>query len=167
MLRRCSGLSSVARIGAALAWCGLLLLAGCGKSDPRPRFTVQGKVTLDGQPLTGGTVHFVHILQAGENLPPNASLASIGELGNDGSFNLRTPVGKYRVRLASGEKSDSAQWARLPGLYTKDDSPLVVEVVENKPEGGYDIQLSSKEKPKRNLKGSVEERRNWRKGNKK
>jgi hypothetical protein len=128
---------------------------------------VQGKVTLDGQPLTAGSVHFVQILQADENLPPNASLASISELGNDGSFNLHTPVGKYRVRLESGDKSDSAQWARLPGLYTKFDSPLVVEVVENKPEGGYDIQLSSKDKPKRNLKDIVQERRNWRKGNKK
>ena len=74
MQRRCSGLSAVARVGAVIGFCGLLLVAGCGKSDPRPRFTVQGKVTLDGQPLTGGGVQFFHILQADENLPPNASL---------------------------------------------------------------------------------------------
>jgi hypothetical protein len=123
---------------------------------------VQGKVTLDGQPLTGGGVQFFHILQADENLPPNASLTFVSELGDDGSFKLDTPVGRYRVRFVQGDKADQGQWGKVPGPYQERVSPLVVEVVENKPEGGYDIQLSSKEKPKVNMKEILAEKRKWR-----
>jgi hypothetical protein len=162
----------VARVGAVIGFCGLLLVAGCGKSDPRPRFTVQGKVTLDGQPLTGGAVYFFPILDPDQELPASASVASIGELGDDGSFKLSTagksgaPVGKYRVRLGPGDKSDMKQWAQVPGRYTQSNSPLMVEVVENKPEGGYDIQLSSKDKPKVIQKEGLKERLRSKFGNK-
>lgn len=172
MQERCSGWSSVARIGAALAWCGLLLWAGC--SDPvaarGQRVPVKGKVMLDGQPLTGGAIKFFPILENSQELPAKAIQPSASELGDDGSFKLSTagkagaPVGKYHVQVVAGRNSDAEKWGRVPAVYTTQTSPLVVEVVESKSEGGYEIQLSSKEKPKMNMKEILAEKRKWRKG---
>jgi hypothetical protein len=171
MHRRCSGLPSLARAGAALAWFGLLFLPGC-KGDPvaarGQRVAVQGKVTLDGQPLTGGAVQFHPILDNTSDLPASAFPPSTSELGDDGSFNLRTagkagaPVGKYHVQVVPGQNSDPEKWGRVPAAYTMQTSPLEVEVVENKSEGGYDIQLSSKDKPKVDMKENLAEKQRWR-----
>jgi hypothetical protein len=112
---------------------------------------VAGKATLDGEPLTGGAVFFHPIPEKGKPMSPMGFVSSVCELGDDGSFTLRTagksgaPPGKYRVRLESGEKSDRQQWAKLPRQYLKVTSPLEVEVVENKSEG-YDLNLSSKDR---------------------
>jgi hypothetical protein len=127
------------------------MLAGC--SDPRgKRVTVTGKVTLDGQPLTGGAVYFHPIHDKDAPPLPEPPAPSVSELGDDGSYTLRTqgkagaPLGKYRVQLEPGDKSDLKLWSQLPRQYTMRNSSLLVEVVENKPEAGYDLQLSSKDR---------------------
>ena len=172
----CSRLSSAARVGAAIGCCGLLLLAGCSRdplAERGKRVTVTGKVTLDGQPLTGGAVFFYPIFDKDNHLPSQGDLlSSVCELGDDGSFTLRTagkpgaPLGKYRVKLEAGEKSDRQQWAKLPGPFRRSNSPLEVEVVENKSEG-YDLNLSSKDRPRINRMKRMQEKKEAISGSKK
>src|SRR5262245_14795346 len=57
----------------------LLLVVGCAKSTPATA-PVKGKVTLNGQPLTSGTVITI----------PEAGRGARGEIGADGSFELQT-----------------------------------------------------------------------------
>jgi hypothetical protein len=137
-------MSSVVRINAALGWCALLILAGCGKSEPPlgPLVPVQGKITLmNGKPLPDGVVTFVAL-----DRDPNP--ASAGDIGADGSYTLSTrgkpgaPEGKYRVVLTRGK--DREAWLGVPNKYSSEkNSPLEVEVVENKPQGGYDLKVQS------------------------
>jgi hypothetical protein len=122
---------------------------------------VTGKVTLDGQPLTGGAVYFHPILDKDAPSLPQPPMPSVSELGDDGSYTLCTerkagaPLGKYRVQLEPGDQAERKLWSQLPGQYTLRISSLVVEVVENKPEGGYDLPLSSKDRQDaKSLKGT-------------
>lgn len=90
--RRCSSLALVLAVCCALP--------GCGGND-RPVFhKVQGKVTLDGEPLSEATLTFERI--AGEQL--EFARPSICISGPDGTFSPWTlmegdglPAGKYRV----------------------------------------------------------------------
>jgi hypothetical protein len=109
-------------------------------------------------------VFFYPVFDKDHPLPSQGDLvSSVCELGDDGSFTLRTagkpgaPLGRYRVRLEPGEKSDRQQWAKLPGPYKKSNSPLEIEVVENKSEG-YDLKLSSKDRPRVDRKKRMEEK---------
>jgi hypothetical protein len=156
----------VAGVGAVIGSFGLLLLAGCGDPiDARgKRVTVAGKVTVDGQPLTGGTVFFDPIAEKDKPVKnPNAFVPSVSELGDDGSFNLSTakksgvPLGRYRVRFEDADNSDPQLWAKVPRLYLRLNSPLEVEVVENKPEG-YDLNLSSKDRRKVDRNKRIQEK---------
>lgn len=79
-----------------LATCLALCLSGCGGPEVG---IVQGKVTLDGQPLTGASVVFE---DAARGISVNAPLAA------DGTFKARTydkpglPPGTYRVAVRPG-----------------------------------------------------------------
>lgn len=153
-----SRLSSIARIGAVTCGCALLIVAGCRKKGVYvgKLVPVHGKVTLNDQPLTGGGLIFHPFSEKGPNSKQgkdkNAEvlLPKGVPLQDDGSFSLQAPVGKYRVQLDKGEKSDPRQWSQLPRKYTQVMSPLVVEVREDKPEGGYDLKLSSTGQSSRN-----------------
>jgi hypothetical protein len=143
-MHRCySRFASAARIGAAVACCGLLLLAGCSSDPWGKRVTVQGKITLaDGKPVPGGLVTFVPMVEGPiASRPPTAD----GMIGEDGSYTLGTKgkpgahLGKYRVVLSPGV--DKQAWSQVPRQYTRKRSPLEVEVEENKPEGGYDLKI--------------------------
>jgi hypothetical protein len=144
MQTRCSGLFSAVRLGAALAFCGLFILLGCS-GDPRGKYyPVEGKITLaDGKPVPPGSVSFLPI-----QTDPNAPVfpASMGPI-KDGSYTLSTkgkpgaPAGKYRVVLSSS--GDKMAWSKVPRQYTiEKKSPLEVEVVADKPPGGYDLKLT-------------------------
>ncbi len=156
MRGRCSRWSPTARIGAALCCCGLLLAAGCKGPSRGKQVLVQGKVTLDGKPLTGGGVIFHPIPDKDTPVTPIGLLPSMGPLQDDGSYTLRTegragvPLGRYRVQLDKGAKADKKQWSQLATIYTTLQSPLVIEVTEDKPEGSYDLKLSSRERPSAN-----------------
>ena len=141
MHEHCSRWSPTAHVGAALCCCGLLILAGCGsrvKVVP-----VEGKLTLtDGQPSPSGHVVFAPI-EMDPNVP--RSLAPEGIIRKDGSYTLfwngkpGAPVGKYRVVF---QGSLDKRWSVIPAEYfNPEKSPLEVEVVENKPEGGYDLKV--------------------------
>jgi hypothetical protein len=144
MQTRCSGLFSAVRLGAALAFCGLFILLGCS-SDPRGKYyPVEGKITLeDGKPVPPGSANFLPIQD-----DPNAPVfpASMGPIREGGSYTLSTkgkpgaPAGKYRVFLSSS--GDKMAWSQVPRKYTgQKTSPLEVEVVADKPPGGYDLKL--------------------------
>jgi hypothetical protein len=136
------GLCSTVRVRWVVCCCGLLILAGCSESLGK-LVPVQGKVVLaDGKPLPGGHVTFFLI----ERDPKTPSLTPEGKIEADGSYVLYTkgqlgaPPGKYRVVLLRG--SDRKAWSKIAPQYSNQKkSPLELEVVDNKPEGGYDLKL--------------------------
>jgi len=72
-----------------------------------------------------------------------------GPIGEDGFYTLFTegtpgaPPGKYRAVLVRG--SDRQAWFAVPSQYqSPKNSPLEVEVTEDKPAGGYDLKLQPK-----------------------
>lgn len=152
--------SSSVRAGLAVCWCALLMLAGCGKKDTRPALgklvPVQGKITMpDGKPLSHGLVSFMPV----DRQPGVPTPTPEGKIEEDGSYTLSTydkpgaPLGKYRVVLHPG--SDRQLRFAIPQQYFSErQSPLEVEVVEDKPAGGYDFKLESRKGNPRGKKGN-------------
>lgn len=84
----------------ALAFCvqlGSVLLTGCGSSSDR--LGVSGKVTLDGAPLSGGSIRFAS----------TETKTSGGAMVNDGQYVIPREKGllpgKYRVELNAPDES--------------------------------------------------------------
>jgi hypothetical protein len=151
-----SGSYPAALVRAAICVYGLLFLAGCNGNSEQSLgklVSVQGKITLnDGTALPGGRVLFVPIERDPNALSPHTAAGripptSVGHIEEDGSYKLSTngqegvPLGKYRVVLSRGA-ADRKAWIQVHPQYTSQQkSPLEVEVVENKPERGYDLKL--------------------------
>jgi hypothetical protein len=108
-----------------LALC-LISVASCGT----PQLTVSGSVTVDGQPLEEGTIHFQ---------PADSEAKGTGSMVQEGIFSLsRQPLhpGKYRVSVAGfrktgrmvadpqrGQVAETAPWSFQ-------NSPLQIDVSE-------------------------------------
>jgi hypothetical protein len=140
---------------AFFAFC-LAFPVGCTSSGP-PLHPVEGKATLDGKPMSGGTVSLFVEGQQG-NVSPS------GEIRSDGTYTISTngkpgaPLGKYKVVLAPALPTggDPAQMKQpgafkpmtiqsLPPKYLDQRStPLVIEVVANPSPGAYDLKLTSR-----------------------
>lgn len=73
------------RVGAMLVLF-VLVLAGCGSSDPR--VTVSGQVSLDGEPIKEGTIRFE---------PTDGKSPSAGAAIANGGYTLKVHPGKVRV----------------------------------------------------------------------
>jgi hypothetical protein len=95
--------------GAAVA---LLIAAAAGCSGGS---SVDGTVTLDGQPLKEGTVRFVPV-------DPNAG-GTVGAPVKDGKFTAEVPHGEYRVEFSSPKVVGKRK------AYDTPDSP-VVDIVD-------------------------------------
>jgi predicted small lipoprotein YifL len=74
----------------------LALIAGCGRSGPQIA-PVHGRITLDGQPLSGADVRFQ---------PDGPERPSVGRTGSDGSYELMfkrgqpgAVVGQHTVQI--------------------------------------------------------------------
>ena len=67
-----------------------ILVAGCSKG--RPMGDVQGRVTVNGQPLKEGAVRFV---------PVKGDTQATGGIVRDGSFKVTVPVTKQRVEFSA------------------------------------------------------------------
>jgi hypothetical protein len=141
MCSNCSDSARTARIRWVSWCCGLLLLAGCSNSG-RPLgklIPVQGKVLVDGTPLSEGEVRF-------EPLEKGGDFAAKGTIQEDGTYTLTTagkpgvPAGKYRAIITPGYSTPRAKLLVLP-MYQGPRSPLEVEVAENKAAGDYDLNL--------------------------
>lgn len=73
---------------AAVLFSAILITSGCGGSE----FTeASGRVTIDGAPVTAGSVYFVSATD------PNQSGG--GPLSSDGTFKAFVPVGKTKVAI--------------------------------------------------------------------
>jgi hypothetical protein len=102
---------------------------------------VEGKVTLGGKRLVGGTISFIPL--EGE---PNAPRPE-GIIDDRGNYSLKTagkdgaPAGEYRV-IVTTSGADKTQDEVFDSRYSHtENSPLKREVTESAPAGTYDIEL--------------------------
>jgi hypothetical protein len=123
-------------------------LLGCGDSSSK-LVPVSGKVTVDGQPLTTGSVSFRPEKGVSAQEPG-------GEIDEDGTYTLYTdgkqgaPPGRYRVLVVAVDPNDLKK--KFPyGKRTSFVNPkysdlkktdLVVEVKQSAAPGAYDLKLS-------------------------
>jgi hypothetical protein len=90
----------------------ILACIGCGggKEPPKDRTTVTGTVTLNGQPLPGGTIYF-------------ESAGGIGTsmiIGDGGKYSTdRAPIGMNRVTIEtqSLQYGNTAAYVKIPTKY--------------------------------------------------
>jgi len=88
---------------AVLASLAFAPLGGCSGSGAPPSGTVTGKVTIDGQPLTGGAIRFHPSSAEGK------SKASGGVIGADGSYSVPdAPLGACTVTIDTGATKGAA-----------------------------------------------------------
>jgi hypothetical protein len=102
---------------------GLLLAAGCGKSEPATA-TVKGAVTFQGRPLAGGLVVFAPDREKGNaGRPVSATIGPDGwyYLTSDGS--TQVAAGWYRVAIADapGWSADDSRGPRFPAALRRPD----------------------------------------------
>jgi hypothetical protein len=127
--------------------CALLTLAACSQ----PRYPVEGKVTLDGQPLKTGSVVF----WAGDGKEERSPRQPWSQIGEDGRFSIHTegtegaPVGTYKVTVIAEDLADSTKPDKtkllVPRKYTNPETtPLSIKVVQFPDNGAYDLRLSRK-----------------------
>jgi len=136
---------------------GVILTPGCGQKEVTLA-PVTGKVTVDGKPLTSGSVSLIPDVPLGSEGAKQASKIptlgpSGGEIGPDGTYKIYTsgkegaPLGKYRVRVVPPitEVKDDKE---VPDIgfdkkYTDaNKTPLRIEVVPNPQPGAYDLKLT-------------------------
>jgi hypothetical protein len=127
----------------------VVIAAACGCDSGLKRVPVSGTATLDGQPFSGGVIHFYP-----DDTKGNPNKVDCLSPVRDGKFNLLTtairdtdsgsgaPLGAYKVYL----------YTDIPGVmlnvhpkYTDPmKTPLTVEVVEKTSAGAYEIKFLSK-----------------------
>ena len=114
----------------------VMLPGGCNSSTPPGPVTVRGRVTFQGQPLTGGLIVFAPDPDRGSGGRPIP-----GEIGPDGTFQLRhngaeeIPPGWYRVAIAVVPDSSALSSGKLLfplQLARPDRSGLMREVTPGK-----------------------------------
>jgi uncharacterized cupredoxin-like copper-binding protein len=88
-------------LAASAMLCAVVLLSGCGSGGP----TAEGTVTLDGQPVDGGTIVFVPSGNEGAEgkRPPASGEIKAGKYVVDSTHNLKT--GQYRVEITWNKKT--------------------------------------------------------------
>lgn len=79
------------RLGCLILAC---LLGGCGQKGDGGNVRVQGKVTLHGAALPGGTLAFVPDVEMG-----GRGDIAVVEIKADGTYTLDTPPGWYRITI--------------------------------------------------------------------
>jgi hypothetical protein len=144
-----STIPSVAFLGAV---CLCAALSGCGPESGEQLVPVAGRVTLNGQPLTTGTVSF-----RPDSARDNASLHHpTGAIDEQGNYSLSVvrkkgaPLGWYKVLVfadANVQQGAAAhplmpRWL-VPAKYLSEKTtPLSIEVVASPRENAYDLPLS-------------------------
>ena len=97
----------------SLSWLGIVVvlgLAGCGSNG---RSTVEGMVTLNGQPIESGAMSF---------RPLDGKTPTVGCFITAGRFRLQVPIGSMRVEITAMEKSGK-------GVSTAQGAPVEVDLV--------------------------------------
>jgi hypothetical protein len=93
----------------------VVFVAGCGGASGPPTAPVKGKVTFEGQSVTGGNVTFAPIAEPGKL---ESGAPATGAVQSDGSFVLGTNtesdgavIGKHRVSYSPPPESGEApEW---------------------------------------------------------
>jgi hypothetical protein len=85
-----------------------VVIAGCGKKTNRG--TVTGDVTLDGQPLKSGVIHF----ESADGKAATADAAIV-----DGKYNVEMPPGDKRIAISAPKVTGKRKAYDLP------DSPML------------------------------------------
>jgi len=141
---------SGSRLWLRMAFVCCLVLPGCdGGSGSLNK--VSGKVTVDGSPLTRGSVRFVPDTTKGNK----SSAEPVGEIKPDGSYELTTngksgaPAGWYKVTVNATEQVDSSKpfsgKSLVPRKYNVPESTqLSVEVKASSKDGDYDLKVTSR-----------------------
>jgi hypothetical protein len=124
----------------------LLVTTGCQSESwtSRKLIPVQGTVSIDGQPIpeqADAEVLFIPV-DSDARAPLPRSKVAVG-----GVYSLQTggwrgaTAGQYRVVVLVGDTKSLA--GRFDPVYaSQQKSPLLIDVLENKPAGGYDLQLT-------------------------
>jgi hypothetical protein len=135
--------------------CGFLLFcvaifSGCDSSGLGRIVPVKGNVTLDGKPLTTGSLVFKPDASKGNN----SKFEPASAIGPDGSYSLFTkeregaPPGWYKVGIVAQEEPSATdpyapRKSLIPAHYNDaETSGLAVEVVASPPAGAYDLKLA-------------------------
>jgi hypothetical protein len=131
---------------AALCLCTLV---GCSGGSATKLVPVVGKVSVDGQPLTTGSVAF-----RPEKGSPSSEIG--GEIDEEGSYRLFTagkegaPPGRYRVLVVAVDPNDLKKkfpyGKRTSYVNPKYSNPkttdVIVEVTPSPAPGAYDLKLA-------------------------
>lgn len=128
----------------------VLLICGCGGSGARQVAPVSGIVTVDGKPLSQGTVMFV----------PTVGQSAKGTINPDGSYVMTTysngdgaPVGENRVIVDAAIRGRSGNddllgmsiiESPIPREYADVGRSNLIFKVEANTDNKFDIALSSK-----------------------
>src|SRR5271154_4893534 len=119
---------------AAAAGLCVMVLAGWGSdaSSPGPLVPVEGKVMMNGRPITDG--YIIYFPDHEDKSRPSPQ----GKIEEDGSYRLTTrgengaPIGKYRAYIRTGANRELQQ--AIDSKYLNErQSPLEIEVTENAP----------------------------------
>jgi hypothetical protein len=119
--------------GASAPWREVLfglivvLILGCAGGDGAA--DVMGEVTLDGQPLGDGVIHF---------FPTDGQSRTASAFVREGTFQTRVPIGKQRVEISSvqsrplrpGQAADSASGAEIVPARYNAKSELTADVTK-------------------------------------
>lgn len=130
-----------------LACAGLL---GCGGGSSAKLTPVEGKVTVNGAPLTSGAVTFHPDTTKGNSTPH----IPVGNIDAQGSYKLMSateegaPLGWYKVTVSAQEPIDPQnpyappKYLINPKFSDVGASGLAVEVVQSPAAGAYDLKLA-------------------------
>jgi hypothetical protein len=124
---------------------------GCDSDGLGSLQKVTGKVTVDGNPLTLGSVRFVPDKTKGNTSPTE----SVGEIKSDGTYTLTTngktgvPAGWYKVTVTAAEPVDSSKPFSgkvlvAPKYNVPETSGIDKEVKSSAAAGAYDIAVTSR-----------------------
>lgn len=115
---------------------------GCGRGDGVVFAPVEGRVTLDGQPLEAGEIRFAPDASQGNKGPLSAAM-----LGAGGSFKLRGPgtrvgavTGPHRVYFVSPSKNDAPEPLHfIDGKYVSREEAAGGEPVPSLPPNSWKV----------------------------
>jgi hypothetical protein len=116
------------RIAALSVCAGLVSVAGCGEKLPA-RVPVSGTVTIDGQPLTYGSIMFMN----------TSTRPAGGAIDSQGRFTLScyeaadgAIIGHHRVKVNASQPvtTDSVRWLAPKKYADENTSGIEVEVTE-------------------------------------
>lgn len=128
---------STLMLGPVLLGCSLFLFAGCGEGEDSripQRYPLSGLITIDGEPLAGGSITF--------SSPEDAKIGiSAGGSIVDGRYELLATPGAKSVKISCIEEPRKNVFKDIiPSKYNLKSS-LVAEVTEGKNQ--FDFELTT------------------------